>query len=134
MNRNVELKATASDPERLERALRRRCGEPVVLAPQDWVNASGGRRSWNRPLLAMAATLAGVSVVAWLGLTMAPQRQAVMAQAPAVQEHPFVMAVANDADMQEYLIAHQIHSGSTYLNGEAQHIRTVSLNGADSRQ
>ena len=109
--------------------------EPVVLAPQNWSNPLPQGRRWHRPLMAMAATLAGVAVVAWFGLVKQPAQQLAM-QMP-VQQHPLVMAVANpaDADMQEYLIAHQLHSGSIFLNSEAQHIRTVSMSdaGAESR-
>ena len=51
-----------------------------------------------------------------------------------MQQRQAVLAENSDADMQEYLIAHQIHSGGVYLNGETQRIRTVSLNGAESRR
>lgn len=93
----------------------RLAAEPVVLAPKR-------RREWQQPALALAASAAGVAVVAWL--VFAPRslpQQNLLAQNP----QPFV-AAATGPDMQEYLIAHEIHSGSIYLNGDAQHIRTVS--------
>ena len=108
--------------------LGRLADEPVVLAPRGWGNSLPDSREWRRPLMAMAATLAGVAVVAWFGLTKQPEQQ--MAMQVPLQPHPMVTAAA-DGDMQEYLIAHQIHSGSMYLNSEAQHIRTVSMNNAE---
>ena len=99
--------------------------EPVVLAPQKLVSSWRERREWHRPLLALAATLAGVAVVAWLGLSPQTAQQ----EQQLAQQRQAAVATASGADMQEYLIAHQIHSGGTYLNGETQHIRTVSLNG-----
>jgi hypothetical protein len=109
--------------------LDRLAGEPVVLAPRGWTSSLPARSEWQRPLLAMAATLAGVAVIAWFGLPKQPAQQLAL-QMP-VQAHPMVTAAA-DGDMQEYLIAHQLHSGSIYLNSEAQHIRTVSMNGAET--
>ena len=48
--------------------LRQLADEPVVMAPRNWGVVAKAPGSWNRPLLAMAATMAGVAVVAWLGL------------------------------------------------------------------
>lgn len=104
--------------------------EPVVLAPQKFVNSWRKHREWHRPLLALAATLAGVAVVAWLGLSSQSARQTQQ----LAQQRQVAPAAASTADMQEYLIAHQIHSGGVYLNGETQRIRTVSLNGVESHR
>jgi sigma-E factor negative regulatory protein RseA len=121
--------------------------EPVIFAPaaitqlpqQNRQSNNQPTRQWLRPALAMAATVAGVAVVAWLGLpTPSAQQPPLLAQAtvekllPQPLAHPLVVAAAEDPDMQEYLIAHQIHSGSVFLNGDTQHIRTVSMNGAES--
>jgi len=98
---------------------------PVVFAPSR-------QHEWRRPLMAMAATVAGVAAVAWVEL--APQ-QAFTVQEVGLQRQVIVPAppktrvASNDGDMQEYLIAHQTHSGSFYLNGDTQHIRTVSAIG-----
>lgn len=110
--------------------LDRLVGEPVVMAPQKMANSWRESGKWQRPLLALAASLAGVAVVAWLGL---PTQSGQQTQQVAQQRQP-TLAVASDADMQEYLIAHQIHSGGVYLNGETQHIRTVSLSGTESHR
>ena len=105
--------------------------EPVVLAPRGWAMPRPARREWPRSLLAMAATLAGVAVVAWLGLTQQPAPPQLALQNAKAPATSVVMASA-DGDLQDYLIAHQIQSGSGFLNSEAQQIRTVSLNGAES--
>lgn len=112
--------------------LNRLADEPVVLAPQRWPGVAQGARRMQRPAMALAASVAGLAVVAWLGLT-AGQVQPSTAQ--LAQKAPLEMASADDdIAMQEYLIAHQVQSGSVFLNGDAQHIRAVSLNGAGSRQ
>ena len=103
--------------------------EPVLLAPQGIVNSWRNQREWHRPLLVLAATIAGLAVVAWLGLPSPLAQRG----APLAEQKAALLASANDADMQEYLIAHQIYSGSISLNGDAQHIRAVSLNGTEPR-
>ncbi len=103
---------------------------PVVLAPRKG-------QQWHRPILALAATTAGVAVVAWLALStqleIKPQDLALQ-QLAVVQQQPASQAAENDASMQEYLIAHQTQSGSFYLNGDTQHIRTVSASGPGLRR
>lgn len=101
--------------------------EPVILAPRKLVNSWGDRGEWQRPLLALAATAAGVAAVAWFSLPSQNEPQ-------LVEQKRVMLATASDADMQEYLIAHQIHSGSAYLSGDTQQIRTVSLNGTESNR
>lgn len=112
--------------------------EPVVLAPRALTDRLRDRNAWQRPALAVAATVAGVAVVAWLGLPRtvpknAPLPQLAMAGSPPVVAQVATVGDANDTDMQEYLIAHQVRGGSFYLNSEAQHIRTVALNGMEAR-
>lgn len=105
--------------------------EPVVLAPRSLLGNLRDSAAWQRPALALAATVAGVAVVAWLGLPASAPRNTQIAVAGP---QPVMQSVKADAgDMQEYLIAHQIHSGSIYLNSETQHIRTVALNGMEAR-
>lgn len=100
--------------------------EPVVLAPKRMADFE--RRERHR-MLAMAAGLVGVAVVVWFGLGAPEYRKAQLAEQKTV-----VLASAKEIDMQEYLIAHQIYSGSISLNGDAQHIRSVSLSGAEPRR
>lgn len=106
--------------------------EPVILAPGALALPQREKHQWLRPALGMAAAVAGVAVVSWLALPLqsTQQLQPTPQLSQAEQKQTKLASDNNDADMQEYLIAHHIHSGSIYLNGETQHIRTVSLNGA----
>lgn len=119
--------------------------EPVVLAPR-----KPAERGLMRYAAALAASLAGVGVVAWLafqpgqpGPAPSPMAQkasplpAVAALAPALPSSPSspgaVVAadVANPATagrMQEYLLAHQAYSPINRFDGGAGYIRTVSAN------
>lgn len=110
--------------------LDRLADEPVVLAPHRVAGPWRGRGEWRRPMLALAATLAGVALVAWVGLPSQSIQQALQ----LTQQGHKVTVSPSDAHMQEYLIAHQIHSGGIYLSGETQRIRTVSLGGLESRR
>lgn len=99
--------------------------EPVVVAPRRRISR------FHRPALALAASLAGVGVVAWLALgQVQPLNQ--------IQPQPVAGAIAGaavapdirplpSADMQEYVISHQAQSSGLRLQGGAEHIRTVSL-------
>lgn len=99
--------------------------EPVVLAPR----LPTPRPAWQSSALALAATLAGVAVVAWLALgtgqapkqvaALARHEPAVVAQAPAVRRA--------SRDMQEYFVAHQAQSSSLQFRGVTDNIRTVAI-------
>ena len=99
--------------------------EPTVLAPQQ-----RARSDWTRPVLALAASVAGVAVVAWLGLgpaaELAPSAQ--LAQAP-VKALPTAVAVPSTPRLQEYLVAHQAYSSAGPVVGGARNIRTVAVAG-----
>lgn len=101
---------------------------PTVLAPKP-----SSRISWQQPALALAASAAGVAVVAWLAL--GPQfsadsgHQFVAAGAQSPRAEPPVQLVAARESMQEYLAAHQAYASGLHLQGGAQHIRTVSAIG-----
>jgi len=103
--------------------------EVTVLAPPR-------RRpeSWQRPLVALAASLAGVAVVGWVAF--APQ----LSPAPAGSGHlalatrgqrgvATVAAVAPVArnEMQEYLVAHQAYVSGSQIVGGTQHVRTIAI-------
>ena len=93
--------------------------EPLLL------RAPRLRRAWPRPLLAMAASLAGVAVVVWLTV---PQSQGPGAPVLAKTDSaaiPIRMVPARD--MQEYVVAHQAQSANLQFQGGTEHIRTVSL-------
>lgn len=99
----------------------RLAAEPVVLAPRPW---TGG--GWQRSLMALAASLAGVAVVSWLAF--APQEPGPTAVARSEQAAPPAKLAANGSgEMREYLAAHQAYAGGLQFQGGTQHIRTVSM-------
>lgn len=115
--------------------------EPVVLAPR---NLPLTRR--HHPLLALAASVAGVAVVGWLAMTGGADSVSVETKQVAVAPAPtFVRAMANSPqapddrvagaeipvrnDMSEYLLAHHTQASTFRLGDNTQNIRTVSLTG-----
>lgn len=120
--------------------------EPVVLAPR----ALGAHRR-QHPLLALAASVAGVAVVGWLALAGSPQApgsgQHIAAHTPvaapsAVTPAPTFVATPDNpvrgtprstekrpvqADLSEYLLAHHAHSPTSHLHDSTQQIRTVAM-------
>jgi sigma-E factor negative regulatory protein RseA len=111
--------------------------EPTVLAPRQREHARP--RSWFAVPAAVAAGLAGISVVGWLAL--APQAQApapVAAVAPTTaqaqpapaqpQTIPLPSATA------DYLLAHQGFSPRLPLQGMSAYARTVSAEAAGDRR
>lgn len=101
---------------------------PTVLAPQ-----AIARRSWQQPALALAASAAGVAVVAWMALGSQfgaqPEPQLAVAGKPSVTVERQTQLTAGRENMQEYLAAHQAHASSLHLQGGTQHIRTVAAIG-----
>jgi sigma-E factor negative regulatory protein RseA len=100
--------------------------EPTLLAP---------RMIWRKPAtlaLSAAASLAAVTVVLMLVFTDNPlQPQAQIAAVPKSEAAQVVMlpqpvSAANQARVNEYLMAHQEYSPSTTLQGVAPYVRTVS--------
>lgn len=116
--------------------------EPVVLAPRKLPVTPQ-----HRPLLALAASVAGVAVVGWLALAGNPGTTGLSgnlaAVAPAPTFHsadntvvrlpvearhsPAIANPAVRADMSEYLLAHHTQSSSFRLGDGTQQVRTVSL-------
>jgi len=104
--------------------------EPVVLAPR-----ARPRQQWQRSLTALAASLAGIAVVGWLGLV--PQERNALPEATLARADQQAVAVAAkaqpaadkamDKGMREYLAAHEAYAGGLQLHGGAQRIRTVSM-------
>lgn len=119
--------------------------EPVVLAPNNL------RPSRSHPVLALAASVAGVAVVAWLSLTGNPStgpaesRLATVAPAPTFARLPeqglaavgagragqtaqvAATAPAPRGDMSEYLLAHHIQASTFRLHDSTEHVRSVSM-------
>jgi sigma-E factor negative regulatory protein RseA len=102
--------------------------EPTVLAPAMRLTARAKAKSpWQGPM-AMAASLAGVSVVAWLAGAQLPGTPATEKIATAIVDRASVkpVTVAAGGNMQEYLVAHQTHSLSGQMQSGTLYIRTVS--------
>jgi sigma-E factor negative regulatory protein RseA len=112
---------------------------PVVLAP------APRQRAGPRPLLAVAASVAGVAVVGWLAVApQLPTREATVlvraepvtqvraGQAAVVARLKQAVPAANGRGMQEYLVAHQANASGFQLAGATADVRTVSaVSGAE---
>ena len=134
---------TFDAPDMTASVMSRICEEPVVLAPR---NLRTQQR--DHPLLALAASVAGVAVVGWLAL-------AGHSQAPVAEQHLLVsqqsrMSIAGAAsgavppaptfskappaalqgDMSEYLLAHHAQASTVRLGDSTQQIRTVAMSAA----
>ncbi len=140
LRRNVELRTEWRDGHLIGAALRgeRRLDfdvaarvmsaldmEPTVMAP-----APRRAPPWQRPLLALAASAAGVAVVAWLALTPDGNLQPTTAGGlVATRPGPVVVQAQATPRLQEYLVAHQAHASGGVIGGAARNIRTVAANG-----
>lgn len=116
--RRLDLDVTARVMSALE-------AEPTVMAP-----ASRRAPAWQRPLLALAASAAGVAVVAWLAL--APEGNGLPAGTgglASVKAGPVVAQSQSTPRLQEYLVAHQAHAPGGVIGGAARNIRTVAAGG-----
>jgi sigma-E factor negative regulatory protein RseA len=111
------------------RVSRQLAGEPTVIAP-------GRLQPQPRTWYALAASLAAVALVGWLGF--APEQAAVpVAQAPApaqpvAQAKPVVVPLPRGAN--DYLLAHQGFSPRLSLQGMAPYVLTVSEQGQEPRK
>lgn len=116
--RNLDIDIT-------ERVMKDITGEPVVLAPGNLQ-----RRSVANNFLAMAASIAGISIVGWMALM----------QIESQNHTPLLAAKQSDATvigetatiphgMQEYILAHQANTSGLYVHSGTEHIRTVSMSG-----
>jgi sigma-E factor negative regulatory protein RseA len=116
--RGLDLDVTARVMSALE-------AEPTVMAP-----ASRRAPAWQRPLLALAASGAGVAVVAWLALSpdgkLLPTAAGGLASVNPVQ---VATQAQSTSRLQEYLVAHQAHAPGGVIGGAARNIRTVAANG-----
>lgn len=104
--------------------------EPTVLAPRR-VGGAGEPRRW----VALAAGVAAVSLVAWLGF--APQESAMqVAKLPpaAVSKEARPAVVALPSGTNDYLLAHQGFSPRMSIVGMAPYVRTVSEPGREARR
>jgi sigma-E factor negative regulatory protein RseA len=105
--------------------------EATVLSP------GRARRVEPRRWVAVAAGVAAVSLVGWLGL--APQQSAVVAPVaqvpkamPATEAKPAMVPLPSGAN--DYLLAHQGFSPRVSLQGMAPYVRTVSEQAQEPRR
>jgi sigma-E factor negative regulatory protein RseA len=105
--------------------------EPTVLAPS-LARQEPPPRRW----VAMAASVAAVALVGWLGF--APQQTAVapVAQAPRINPPIEVQpaTVPLPSGTNDYLLAHQGFSPRVSLQGMAPYVRTVSEHAQEPRK
>lgn len=113
--------------------------EPVVFSPRPL-----SRKNVPHPLLALAASIAGVVVVGWLALAgdgrpsppdrqfaaVAPPPTFVRADGQRLASAPVQPTESRGrserADLSEYLLAHHAHAPTFRLGDGVQHVRTVS--------
>ena len=93
--------------------------EPVVLAP---VRRAAQQQTNFQRTLAVAASVAGITLVTALAWSGRPGAVAQVAKIPVEAQVPAQLAGAN---LQAYLVAHQTHAPSA--QGAAHYIKTVSM-------
>ena len=120
-------RAPALDIQLTPRIMARLEREPALLAPRS--------RSQPRPLhtaLALAATLAGVALVAWVALVPGGTQQLpTLARNQASPPAPVLASggpsfAASSGRLQEYMVAHQTYSPANRILGATAYVRTVS--------
>jgi sigma-E factor negative regulatory protein RseA len=105
----------------------RLAAEPTILAPHP--RRSMPTRRFTTYAMSAAASLAAVTLVAWVALspTSTPEQQARPAPTlPQIEPARELASVPSDGRMSEYLLAHEAVSPSTALQSLAPYIRTVS--------
>jgi negative regulator of sigma E activity len=106
--------------------MRELADEPVVFAPQ-----TKRVPTWSSAIMAMAASVAGITVVGWLALTPQIQGGEPSALAQSKQAPAAVVATQpSSPGIQEYVLAHQANAPGLHLQGGTQHIRSVSVVGS----
>lgn len=120
--------APALDRRLASRVMQSLDHEPALAAPR---TRRGEHRL--RAAMALAATAAGVAVVAWiaLGMQTSMQSRQVVAQAQS-KPAPVVPAAANNR-LQEYMVAHQTYSPANRILGGTAYVRTVSAPAAEGQ-
>ena len=111
--------------------------EPTVLAPQLVIAAKpqNAKRDVFGQLSALAAGLAGVSLVAWMSFTLspvAPTEQIALApvtipiNAGVTNQVTATPNVLAPSQLQDYVVAHQAHASGGALVGGSRNVRAVS--------
>ena len=117
--------SSVSTPGFSARFAERLAAEPTVLAPQRRKTAPAAMA------LAVAATVAAVSVVGWVALTTMPV--ATTAIVAARQAASVRAADARRPVDNEYLLVHQEYSPTTAIQGVRPYLRAVAASEPDAR-
>jgi sigma-E factor negative regulatory protein RseA len=108
---------------------RQLAAEPTVIAP-------GRLQPQPRTWYALAASVAAVALVGWLGFTPqqppAPVATAPLTAQPVAQAKPALVPLPSGTN--DYLLAHQGFSPRVSLQGMAPYVRTVSEQGREPRK
>jgi sigma-E factor negative regulatory protein RseA len=102
--------------------------EPTVLAPGRAPVAQPAQRM-RTLALSMAATVAGIGVVIWMVLGQQGDSsvgRVELVQSGTVSARSEVVTQAVDADVNDYMMAHQEYSPTAAMHGVASYVRTVS--------
>jgi sigma-E factor negative regulatory protein RseA len=116
---------SALSPAMAAKCVDRLAAEPTVLAPRLRSPAP------HAIALALAATIAAVSVVGWVALTTMPTPVAVIASAR--QAVGVRAADARPAVDSEYLLVHQEYSPANAIQSIGPYLRAVSASEPDAR-
>ncbi|MDO8786577.1 MAG: sigma-E factor negative regulatory protein [Sulfuritalea sp.] len=98
--------------------------EPTVMAPKPQRVIE-----WQRPVLALAASAAGVALVAWLALAPGADGGAPAGEARLASAKQGSALAPSTPRLQEYLVAHQAYAPGGTMVGGARNIRSVAASG-----
>lgn len=100
--------------------------EPTVMAP-----VKRSRLDWQRPALALAASMAGVALVVWLALAPGEDGKAEFRELAAAKPAAAMVRSQEHSTprLQEYLVAHQAYAPAGAMVGGARNIHTVAGSG-----
>jgi sigma-E factor negative regulatory protein RseA len=104
--------------------------EPTILAPR---SRGPLQTTVHRFALPIAASVGGMALVVWLAVfnnPFAPRNEALAVKSPAPAQAKTQVA---NAEVNDYLLAHQQFSSSTALQGVASYVRTVSGQGMEDK-
>lgn len=138
LKRSSELRGEWCDGQLIGAALRGESGldvdvtakvmSAIELEPTVMVPAPRRGLEWQRPALALAASVAGVALVAWLALAPGGEGAPAAVMAGA-RQGPLVAQSKTTPRLQEYLLAHQAYAPAGVMVGGARNIRTVAASG-----
>jgi sigma-E factor negative regulatory protein RseA len=103
----------------------RLAAEPTVIGPRARPT-TGMLRGPLRYALPLAASIAAVAFVAWVGLPQLTSSPIVEARNAVVAPVATAPVVPVAQDVGDYLLAHQRYSPSSAMSGVAPYVRTVS--------